>query len=417
MPDTLHPDTLHRQSILVVAGMHRSGTSFAASLLQSAGINVGDRLLAGSKGNLKGHFEDVDFYEFHKAVLAAQNIDPSGWTLSSDINVPIQFLPSAQAMISERSGTRSVWGWKDPRTTLFLNFWANLLPEANFLLVYRSPWEVADSLFRRGAPEDQCFTEQASFAIDVWNHYNQKVLEFHQLFPERSVIVSVTSLIKKPEAVFSELRQRFSIPLVSPNSNLFDAGLLDVSASESYKPDLVSSYSSQVIHTYQLLQQQEANLFGWNYDDSWLNSLATFSKPELLIQDWMHACRTKDLSNQVKQLTAQCLASQAEISDLRQQLTTANASLAERQTELTTAQTSLQVAQTSLQVAQTSLQVTQTSLQVTQADLDRALAWGQELHVVVEYLKQVIVEMESSKFWKIKLSLQKIQHYFSRHSG
>ena len=57
----------NNQCTIVITGMHRSGTSLTASLLQSAGLNLGDRLMeATATGNpLKGYFEDLDFVEFH----------------------------------------------------------------------------------------------------------------------------------------------------------------------------------------------------------------------------------------------------------------------------------------------------------------------------------------------------------------
>lgn len=50
--------------VLVITGMHRSGTSFAASLLHDAGLYLGGRMLAPHASNPLGHFEDLEFYEF-----------------------------------------------------------------------------------------------------------------------------------------------------------------------------------------------------------------------------------------------------------------------------------------------------------------------------------------------------------------
>jgi len=46
---------------LVITGMHRSGTSLVASLFAGAGVNVGTRLIGASRGNDRGHWEDLDF--------------------------------------------------------------------------------------------------------------------------------------------------------------------------------------------------------------------------------------------------------------------------------------------------------------------------------------------------------------------
>jgi hypothetical protein len=41
------------------------------------------------------------------------------------------------------------WGWKEPRATLFLDFWRATLPDLKFLALYRHYAQVVDSLLRR----------------------------------------------------------------------------------------------------------------------------------------------------------------------------------------------------------------------------------------------------------------------------
>ena len=46
-----------RQTALLILGMHRSGTSLLSSLVQSLGINIGDRLVCADMHNPAGYFE------------------------------------------------------------------------------------------------------------------------------------------------------------------------------------------------------------------------------------------------------------------------------------------------------------------------------------------------------------------------
>ncbi|MFM7137383.1 MAG: hypothetical protein ACKO1M_10005, partial [Planctomycetota bacterium] len=64
---------------LVIAGMHRSGTSLLAGMCQEAGVRIGDRLLGAYRGNEAGHFEDLDFVEWHQLVLRANGLAPEGF--------------------------------------------------------------------------------------------------------------------------------------------------------------------------------------------------------------------------------------------------------------------------------------------------------------------------------------------------
>ena len=61
--------TLPHTTVLVITGMHRSGTSLIAAILREAGVHLGDQLIGADTGNIRGHFEDVDFVQFHQTVL------------------------------------------------------------------------------------------------------------------------------------------------------------------------------------------------------------------------------------------------------------------------------------------------------------------------------------------------------------
>ncbi len=100
-----------KQSIFVITGMHRSGTSFSASLLQSAGLYIGQRLIGPRKDNVKGFFESMDFVEFHEMVLRSQNLNHIGWTLQEKINVEDNYVEKAKEIISKNSRSQ-IWDGK-----------------------------------------------------------------------------------------------------------------------------------------------------------------------------------------------------------------------------------------------------------------------------------------------------------------
>ena len=55
--------------MLLVLGMHRTGTSVVSRALRCLGGEHSKRLMAASDGNAKGHFEDVGVYEFNEHTL------------------------------------------------------------------------------------------------------------------------------------------------------------------------------------------------------------------------------------------------------------------------------------------------------------------------------------------------------------
>ncbi|HEY9865953.1 MAG TPA: hypothetical protein V6D21_17410, partial [Candidatus Obscuribacterales bacterium] len=85
--------------IIIIAGMHRSGTSLTASLLQNLGVNIGKQLVGADYGNIKGHFENVDFVEFHKSIFKSNNIDELGCLFSGEISLTEQEIETAKKLI------------------------------------------------------------------------------------------------------------------------------------------------------------------------------------------------------------------------------------------------------------------------------------------------------------------------------
>src|SRR6185437_2119041 len=134
---------------LIIAGMHRSGTSMLANFLSDAGLFIGKKLLAGGEGNEKGYFENVDFFSLHKSALIKLGEDAAGFTLKTFENFPPEIESQVDGIV-RRNSQNQHWGWKDPRTCLFLGYWLKKLPEAKLICIFRPPWQVADSLYRRG---------------------------------------------------------------------------------------------------------------------------------------------------------------------------------------------------------------------------------------------------------------------------
>lgn len=209
---------------LIVTGMHRSGTSLVASLLEAWNVRMGDRLLPADRGNPEGYFEDVDFLELNRRLLVACTPPEDGhrdwgWTESEtfDAGPLAAHRDAAAALAAARDRAGQPWGWKDPRTSMLLDFWADVLgPEARFLLLYRHPWDVADSMLRGGA---DVWLTHPGWPARIWTRYNRRVLDFHRRHADRSLLVSTNRILGDPEGFAGTIRRRFGIEA--------DAGTLD----------------------------------------------------------------------------------------------------------------------------------------------------------------------------------------------
>ena len=371
-----------KQSIFVITGMHRSGTSLTASLLQSTGVDIGQRLMPPAEGNVKGYFENLDFTDFHEDIFASQGISKAGWTVEKQIQVPEQFLERAKFLIQGNS-SRKIWGWKDPRTTLFLDYWANLIPEANFLLIYRAPWEVIDSLYRRRNVGDEAFDFNPNFALQVWLNYNQELLKFCERIPERCLLISIYSIAHDPTFLIQAIKDKFGIALNYPASDIYDDSLLNTQAYRSHRPILIKHYFPQVWELYQELNAKAEVPEG--FSSSLVNQLSHIPSYEAwVLQDWLDLRRLEKESFKLRNHLEQ---SQEELDRHRSQLQqTIQQNQAERE------RTHVELTQ-----SQSQLQQTQSQLQQTQSQLQQVL-------VELEQSKTLILAMESSKFWKMRIA-------------
>lgn len=202
---------------LIITGMHRSGTSLTASFLAALGIHLGERFVPANPTNPLGYFEDVAFVELQARILEAATRDDDrghrdwGWTESESFDRShfLDYRPAAQQLLSTRAPGPGLWGWKDPRTSLLLDFWDEILAgQALYVLVYRFPWEVADSIQRLGAGP---FLENPEYALQIWSFYNRRLLDFHHRHSDRAILVSSNALQQNPGAFVELLRSKLRL--------------------------------------------------------------------------------------------------------------------------------------------------------------------------------------------------------------
>jgi hypothetical protein len=215
---------------LLVAGMHRSGTSLLASMLIEAGVDLGADLLAPDHQNRRGYFEDRPFVEFDRRVLAAacpagdSGWPDWGWTESESLDTVVidRHAGEGRALLDSRAHD-GVWGWTAPRAALLLDFGRELAPGARYLFVYRPPWEVAGSMVRYGHP---ALGHHPSFALRTWAFYNRRVLDFSRRHPDACALVSIDAVTDRWPEVAKLVTERLDVPLDAVASRGLDRELL-----------------------------------------------------------------------------------------------------------------------------------------------------------------------------------------------
>ena len=365
----LQPET--SASIFIITGMHRSGTSLVTHMLQSAGLHIGRELLEGNAGNAKGYFENVEFYGFHQDILKSQEISEDGWTLQEKITVEEQYFDRAQALIAQHS-MAIPWGWKDPRTTLFLDFWANLLPTANFLLIYRAPWEVVDSLYRRA---DAVFQREPELAPKIWLNYNQKIIDFYNQYPTQCLLTNINTIIKSPEKYLLAISQKFGIQWSNSAKDIYDSSLFTTNYQDSHRSSLINSYFPEAIEMFEELEARS-----WQpeqvLDLSWHEGLRSSPYKTWIFQDWMNF---KQLESSYNTLRSERQEIESKIDQDETQLQNLETQLQQSQTEVGQTQYRLEQFQAEIERLQNQLQQNHNELLEIQRQLEQSQAEQENL--------------------------------------
>jgi hypothetical protein len=155
--------------------MHRSGTSLITNWLHKCGLQVGDDLLGADTGNDNGHFEDLDFLNSHKALLKARRLSDNGFTANPLKPLSYEENDKLKDIISYKNGFNQEWGWKDPRTCLFLDVYNELIPDAFYFVVQRDYQSVISSLvYRMYKQTERKYASKKGIAGFIWKHIIKK---------------------------------------------------------------------------------------------------------------------------------------------------------------------------------------------------------------------------------------------------
>ncbi|MGC1324019.1 MAG: glycosyltransferase [Candidatus Udaeobacter sp.] len=166
-------DTETRRAICI-AGAHRSGTSMVTRLLHGCGLYLGpkDALMPPQADNPDGFWEHLGFVALNDELLEALG---GAWDLPPKTNENLSDerldpLGMKARLLIEGFHSAQIWGWKDPRNSLTLQFWEDLLPGLKTLIIVRNPLEVAYSMRKRNGTS-------YAFGLRLWEIYNRRLIE------------------------------------------------------------------------------------------------------------------------------------------------------------------------------------------------------------------------------------------------
>ena len=142
-------------SVVCALGMHRSGTSLIARILNLLGVYLGEPPTIANAGwdNPKGYWEHQSIAVLNEEILERFGgrwddppAFPAHWT--SDPRLA-DLRERARSLLLRDFSSQPVWGWKDPRTCLTIPFWQELVGPMHYVVCLRNPCDVLASLSTR----------------------------------------------------------------------------------------------------------------------------------------------------------------------------------------------------------------------------------------------------------------------------
>src|ERR1043166_4591752 len=143
-------------------------------LLHACGLYLGPKneLMPAQADNPDGFWEHLEFVALNDELLSELG---GAWDLppKADENFAhtrLDPLRMKARLLIERFYSADLWGWKDPRNSLTLPFWQDLLPGLKTVIMVRNPLEAAHSMKERNGTS-------YSFGLRLWEIYNRRVIE------------------------------------------------------------------------------------------------------------------------------------------------------------------------------------------------------------------------------------------------
>jgi len=187
----------------IVLGMHRSGTSVVAGLLNLMGAYFApdEVALPPDMTNPKGYWERKDVIIANKKLMESMGAtwhQISQWDMQQVTEQQRQGFQQQVEPIMANLNQYSNWLLKDPRLCLTLPLWQPYFEQPIYIIVYRSPIQIAQSLHKRNQ-----FSLHTGLAL--WERHMLDGLRITQNQPQ--VLVSFHDLVQNPLETTQQLYQ------------------------------------------------------------------------------------------------------------------------------------------------------------------------------------------------------------------
>ncbi len=233
---------------VIIMGMHRSGTTMLASLLEQLGLFIGAKKQEND--------ESLFFFKLNDWLLRQANAtwdNPHNFTFINPvfkervIRVLMQHLKGMRRLeylgfgkFMRYGDIRHIdfpWGWKDPRNTFTIDVWKDIFPHPKLLHIYRNPIDVANSarkreieiqnnykknwknmlkerfVFGKAFYQDSVRLQNIQEGILLWKDYVQKAFDLEREWKENILHIRYETFLDYPADTLEKIVHFIDLPV------------------------------------------------------------------------------------------------------------------------------------------------------------------------------------------------------------
>jgi hypothetical protein len=148
-------------------------------ILTCLGVDLGEDSPGKQLSNPLGHFEDRGFLELNREIIKVAggtwDKPPASHKIAESKE---QFADEIAGLIRIKTDQHphTLWGWKDPRTSLTIGLYVPYLKNPYILVCQRNPDQIAESLWKRNQFERKT-------SLDLTDIYQRRISDFLKANP------------------------------------------------------------------------------------------------------------------------------------------------------------------------------------------------------------------------------------------
>ncbi|MBM3856976.1 MAG: hypothetical protein FJ390_03325 [Verrucomicrobia bacterium] len=227
----------NKQSLIIVLGVRRSGTSALIKGLETMGVSIVDQAATPFNSfNPTGYWEDVEIHHLNMKLVHALNCLQPRWRSiiplsekEADFLCEQGFLKQGvELLLSKISAVSKPLGLKDPRFSMLLPFWKRVFKECHlnvsFLISLRDPFSAIASM-ESFARESEPINNHYEKFLWTWISFLLGCLE--GTAGEKRILVDYQDLLTQPDFQIKRIAAAFHLEVQEELLKKYSTNFLD----------------------------------------------------------------------------------------------------------------------------------------------------------------------------------------------